>query len=299
MADEAPVLAWMGDASGARTYFNRAWLEFTGRTMEQELGEGWAEGVHPEDLEGCMTIHRGALATREPFEIEYRLRHRDGQLRWIAERGAPMGAGAGFTGFVGACVDIHDGRIERERQGVLADVAAALDAGVGVESRLRALVALLANRLGDLCVVEMPDPDGRLRVVASAAGDPGLEEILRALQRRDPPPAEDPVTMEGVARTGRSVLVSEVGPDALDAYAAAAGLDPEAAAALRARPPRSIIIVPLPARSRILGVLLLLAYGERRLDEADLALVGRVGRRAALAIDNARLFRPPSARRTT
>jgi PAS domain S-box-containing protein len=108
-ADAAPVMMWAALPDGGCTYFNRAWLDFTGRRIEQELGNGWAEGVHPDDREGCLDAYRRALDAREPFTLEYRLRHRDGEYRWLVDRGVPRFARDGeFSGYIGACTDITE-----------------------------------------------------------------------------------------------------------------------------------------------------------------------------------------------
>src|SRR5262249_46646599 len=86
MADAAPVLLWASDAAGRRTYVNRSWLEFPGRRLEQELGEGWADAVHPDDRDGRLS----AGQARRPFEMEYRLRRHDGVYRHLLERAAPV-----------------------------------------------------------------------------------------------------------------------------------------------------------------------------------------------------------------
>jgi PAS domain S-box-containing protein len=123
MADAAPVLLWMSGADGLCTFFNQRWLAFTGRTMEQELGAGWAENVHVEDLERCMATYLEAFGARRVFEMEYRLRRRDGAYRWILDRGAPRYAPDGrFEGYIGSCVDITDQRAHE------AELRAAIDA---------------------------------------------------------------------------------------------------------------------------------------------------------------------------
>jgi len=115
LVEQAPILIWRADLSMGCDYFNERWLQFTGRTLEQERGNGWAEGVHPEDLERCLRIYTSAFAARQPFEMEYRLRRHDGEWRWIFDRGVPsFDDGGRFTGYVGSCADVT-GRVEAER----------------------------------------------------------------------------------------------------------------------------------------------------------------------------------------
>jgi PAS domain S-box-containing protein len=114
LADSAPVLIWMSDKNKLCTYFNKGWLNFTGRTMEQELGNGWAEGVYPQDLNKCLDIYNTAFDKREEFEMEYRLRTASGDYRWILNRGIPRYEGNEFIGYIGSCLDIH-GKKRTER----------------------------------------------------------------------------------------------------------------------------------------------------------------------------------------
>jgi PAS domain S-box-containing protein len=109
MADATPVLIWQSGPDKLCTYFNKGWLEFTGRTIEQELGNGWTEGLHPGDLQHGLDSYTMAFDRREPFAIEYRLRHRSGEYRWILDRGAPQFRSDGaFLGYIGGAVDTHD-----------------------------------------------------------------------------------------------------------------------------------------------------------------------------------------------
>jgi PAS domain S-box-containing protein len=109
MADSAPVLLWMADTDALCTFFNQTWLQFTGRSLADEWGIGWAEGVHFEDLQRCVDTYMAAFAARRPFEMEYRLRRADGQYRWVLDRGTPRRAPDGrFAGYIGSCVDITD-----------------------------------------------------------------------------------------------------------------------------------------------------------------------------------------------
>jgi PAS domain S-box-containing protein len=105
MADTAPVLIWMGDADGRFVFVNTRWLDFTGRTLEQELGHGWTEGVHPDDRETLTEVYLRSVADRESFTCEYRFRRADGQYRWIAVTGVPFYV-RGVTAYLGTCVDV-------------------------------------------------------------------------------------------------------------------------------------------------------------------------------------------------
>jgi PAS domain S-box-containing protein len=112
VADSAPVLIWMSGADKLCTFFNKGWLDFTGRTLEQETGEGWASGVHPEDLERCLRIYSGAFDARVDFEMEYRLRRYDGKYRWLVDYGVPRFESDGtFRGYIGSCIDITDRKL--------------------------------------------------------------------------------------------------------------------------------------------------------------------------------------------
>jgi len=109
LTEQSPILIWRSNVTSECDYFNERWLAFTGRTMEQERGNGWAEGVHRDDFDRCVKIYRDSFAQRQSFEMEYRLRRHDGEYRWILDRGAPFYDEAGdFAGFIGSCIDITE-----------------------------------------------------------------------------------------------------------------------------------------------------------------------------------------------
>jgi PAS domain S-box-containing protein len=109
MADTAPVLIWMSGLDKLCTYFNQRWLDYTGRTLEQERGNGWAEGVYPEDFDRCLKTYVEAFDRRESFEMEYRLRKADGQYGWLLDHGVPRFLTNGeFAGYIGSCIDLTE-----------------------------------------------------------------------------------------------------------------------------------------------------------------------------------------------
>jgi PAS domain S-box-containing protein len=109
MADHAPVMIWMSGTDKLCTWFNKPWLDFVGRTMERELGNGWSENVHPGDFDRCLQTYSESFDGRQPFSMEYRLRRHDGKYRWLLDNGIPRyGAGGEFSGYLGSSIDITD-----------------------------------------------------------------------------------------------------------------------------------------------------------------------------------------------
>ena len=114
MADTAPVMLWMSGADTQCTFFNRPWLEFRGRTMEQEIGNGWVEGVHPEDRERCVQTYLSCFHARQEFRMEYRLQRADGEYCWIVDTGVPRFL-PDFAGYIGSGIVITDHLQQRQR----------------------------------------------------------------------------------------------------------------------------------------------------------------------------------------
>ena len=129
ITDASPMLVWMAGTDKLCYYFNKGWLDFVGRTLEQESGNGWAENVHPEDFERCLQIYVSNFDAHRPFEMEYRMRHHTGQYRWILDRGVPRYTPDGvFEGYVGGCLDIHDQKEAGEKVRIAEDVTTLMKA---------------------------------------------------------------------------------------------------------------------------------------------------------------------------
>ena len=136
VADSAPVLIWISDTDALCTWFNKPWIDFRGRTLEQEMGNGWAEGVHKEDFDRCLDIYLSNFEKRTPFQMEYRLLRADGVYRWILDHGAPRYSDTGvFLGFIGSCVDITD----------VAEIKQAWDVQQNITKRLGELAAIVES----------------------------------------------------------------------------------------------------------------------------------------------------------
>jgi PAS domain S-box-containing protein len=115
VSNTAPVLIWMSGPDKLFNYFNQPWLEFTGRALEAELGNGWSEGVHPEDLKNCLDIYTRAFDLRESFKMQYRLRRHDGEYRWVLDIGVPrLNPDGLFAGYIGSCIDVTEGKLAAE-----------------------------------------------------------------------------------------------------------------------------------------------------------------------------------------
>ncbi|HVZ34244.1 MAG TPA: PAS domain-containing sensor histidine kinase [Polyangiaceae bacterium] len=173
LVEHSPVMIWRADTSSSCDYFNPTWLAFTGRTLEQELGDGWAAAVHPEDLDRCVAYYLEHFHRRQAFEMEYRLRRHDGVFRWIFDRGVPFTDDSGkFAGFIGSCVDIDDRRKAQAAQEQQSQEQLAI--AREFEKSILAIVSHdIRNPLGTIQLAAqvlqgVPDPAGTVRRAADA-----------------------------------------------------------------------------------------------------------------------------------
>ena len=127
-ADSVPAMVWVSDPQGLRTYFNPAWLQFTGRTLQQEIGNGWIDGIHPDDLERSLETYRSGIESQAPFKMEYRLRRADGEYFWILSHSVPQFSDEGILeGYVGSCLEISEQKASEEASAKLAAVVQSSD----------------------------------------------------------------------------------------------------------------------------------------------------------------------------
>jgi PAS domain S-box-containing protein len=270
MADTAPVLLWMSGPDGLCTFFNKPWLDFTGRTLEQERGNGWAEGVHPDDFGRCLDTYRSAFNARRPFTMEYRLRHVDGTYRWMLDTGAPRFLSTGsFAGYIGSAIDITERRRDEDAQRFLTTATTVLTASLDYETTLQSLARLIAPALADVCVTYMADvcvtymvaPDGAPQQVGMAHVNPRKDALVREILRAYPTDPDDPASpVARTLRTGRFELV----PVVSDAMHVAQAHDARHLQLLRALNTTSLVAVPLVVHGRTIGALTCMAIADSR-----------------------------------
>lgn len=156
-ADDAPVMIWRAGAGRSVDYVNQAWLDFTGRSFDEETGLGWSGRVHPEDLARCLSAYDAAYAERREASAEYRLRRRDGSWRWMLDRGLPRFEAGVFVGYVGSCTDITETKeaLEERQRSVVEQEHLLSELNHRVKNNAQATASFLtlqANRASDLGV---------------------------------------------------------------------------------------------------------------------------------------------------
>ncbi len=287
-ADMAPVMMWTTDAEGRRDYSSRPWLDFTGRTLEQAAGQGWAEAIHPDDYQRCMDTCLEAQRARRKYEVEYRLRRADGTYRWVVETGVPrFGPGESFAGYAGTCTDIHERKQVEQWHRLMAEAAHALAAPTDFAGRLQALADLVVPALAHWCAVNIRQEDGTIRLVAAAHADPARTKEIFALAQDHPVGPDDASGTALVLRTGQAELWASDPPAPFPAYNG----EQKRMERLKALGFASSLIVPLVGRGNLLGTLTLAqADPTRPYGPNDLALAEDLAARAAVEIDNARLY---------
>ncbi len=177
LADTVPVLIWTAGPDAARTFFNKPWLDFTGRALEQEQGAGWLDGVHPDDRPACRDAYLAAFESKQQTRLEYRLRCADGRYRWILDTGVPrFGPDGAFGGFIGSCVDITERKQAEARFRSLienaSDIISVIRPDGVIQYESPSVERLLGWRPDELVgrqILDYVHPDDVAHVVASIA----------------------------------------------------------------------------------------------------------------------------------
>ena len=218
--DAAPVMIWVSGPDKQCIWFNRPWLAFSGRDMQQELGSGWSEGVHPKDFDRCLETYVSHFDARKEFRMEYRLRRHDRTYRWIDDTGIPRYARDGsFLGYIGSCIDIHEHReTQSELRRRLIEIArltrradAAAIASLFAQELNQPLAAILSNlEAAELDVEELSAPVGTLKDILSDIRRDNLRasQIIRHMQSvlRSDAPEIQKIDLNDVASVVHDIL---------------------------------------------------------------------------------------------
>ena len=201
LADIAPTILWISDASGGLRFISRRWQECTGQATEAALDDGWVACVQPDQAQHVQAVLQAAAAKREAFAVDYRLRHADGAYRWVSASGRPhCGPGADFLGFIGTVVDIDDRKraelaLRRTQQAArfLANASMALADMSDPRSALGKVASLAVPFFADWCAVDLVSEDGGLERLVVVHSEPRKAGLAQEIARRWLPDTDDPV----------------------------------------------------------------------------------------------------------
>ena len=289
LIEATSAIVWTTSVSGELAGEQPQWAEFTGMAPEEYRGWGWLDAVHPGDRESVEAAWRRALETRALFEAEHRLRRHDGQYRHMAARGVPVLEPDGSVReWVGVHADVSTRKQLEDRQAFLVQAGAILGSSLEYETTLRSVAQLAVPDLADWCAIDLAEESGEVRRVEVAHSDPAKRRMVAEIERKYPADPDAPAGVHQVMRTGAPQLIPEIPESLLEESAR----DAEHLRLIRSLGLRSLMVVPLIARSRTLGAVTLASSESGRIyGEEDLEFARELAMRAAMAVDNARLFR--------
>ncbi|HSE83281.1 MAG TPA: histidine kinase dimerization/phosphoacceptor domain -containing protein, partial [Thermodesulfobacteriota bacterium] len=267
-------------------YFNKVWLEFTGRTREQELGNGWAEGVHPDDLERCLNTYVAAFDAREEFKMEYRLRRFDGEYRWILNNGTPRLLPDGsFAGYIGSCIDINDRKQAEETlkenviqlykkkryEEIISTVTQSVHQSINLQEVLENSVESMKQHIDGVDNISIYFVEGEEAVIKANRGYP--EWFIEAV-RRIPYPK---------GFTWKTII------DGKPVYCPDVDQDTTIGPAGRKMGTKSYASMPIHSKGKTVGTININSFQKNAFDEEELKLLEIVARQIEIAINNAQM----------
>ena len=294
LADAMAQIVWTAGPDGRATYYNRRWFEYTGLEPRRPEGDEWISVLHADDLAPTLERRRQTLESGEVFEIQYRFRGADGVYRWHLGRAVPIRNAEGEIDFwVGTATDIDAQKRIEQTQDFLLRAGEELAASLDYEHTLQAVARLAVPEIADWCAVDLLEEDGHIRSLALEHADAAKVAFARELQERHPP---EPDSLRGPARviaSGEPELAPEISEEMLQAVA----VDELHLELLRELGLRSHMCVPLLVRDKPVGAFTFVAAESgRRFGTDDLRIAEELARRAATAVDNARLYREAEER---
>ncbi|ACV63579.1 putative PAS/PAC sensor protein [Desulfofarcimen acetoxidans DSM 771] len=293
--EEFPSMIWRSGIDAKCNYFNKSWLNFTGRTMEEEKGGGWATGVHPEDYDRCINTYLNAFNGRASFEMEYRLRRFDGKYRWVVDIGRPFYDQEGnFFGYIGSCYDVTERKQEEERinrdaaqSEALADILQTMaEAGLNCENILKTVTRKISILLGDASVIWLLSEEGDcLRPVAYYHQEQTALDLMDSIfSNFQQYPVEN--VMSSVIMEAKSLFIPKIELDKLRKI-----ISPDYFQFFDQCAICSLIVVPLRVRGRVIGSLEISRYDPcLPYNEDDLKFIHDLADRLAASIAYATLY---------
>jgi len=289
LTETLPQLIWITRPDGSAEYFNPRWYEYTGQTPEQASHHGWLQAIHPDDVAATREAIQQALTTRHFYRAEFRLRRAaDGTYRWFISQGIALRNATGaITHWFGSSTDIDDQKRGIDSLRFLSEVSEALTSSLDPMDTIHQVARLTVPALADWCVVDLMGEEGGMERVEVTHSDASLKEAAATL-RRFPPVGKPEHPPSQAARMDQAVFVPEVTQPFLERITRGE----EHLSAAQSLGIHSLVSVPLLARGRTLGVLTFLTttFSGRRYERADALRFEEVAHRAAMALDNARLF---------
>jgi PAS domain S-box-containing protein len=289
LADSISHIVWMTDANGQIEYYNKRWFEYTGLNNEANDMVVWQNVLHPEDYKKAQVLWSNSTANGMAFETEWRMRDKNGNYRWHLVRTVPsFNSKNHITGWFGTSTDIDDQKSVTEHDKILSDASVVLSKSLDVEKTLQSLADVVVEHIADWCSIDLVEPGKTPRRAAVAHPDKSQIKFVNELLEKYPTDWNSPTGAARVLRTGRPEIYLDIPEELLKASA----VDEKHYEIIKEFGLRSALVVPLISRKEILGVMTLVySKSGRKYSEKDLKLAEELGRRAAIAVENALLFK--------
>ena len=290
--DANPQIAWTSTSEGRIERFNRRGYEYVGlrrsaKAGPDQLERQWTAAIHRDDRRSSRQALRDGIAGGRAFTIELRLRRADGVARWFHVTVSPLDpAQKRASGWVVICTDIDDYKRQGQQFAFIAKAGEVLAESLDLDATLERLLAIIVPEFGDWAAIDLFDEFERLKTVAAIHADPRkMPLVKKLLGRYNHDPKVEP-NIAAILRKNRPVVLREVSNELIEKAAA-----PDLLQVIRALAPRSAVTVPLRTRGRTIGSLVAYwAETPRRYTDEDLPLFEELTKRAAVAIENARLY---------
>jgi PAS domain S-box-containing protein len=290
--DALPEIAWTATNAGRIKQLNRKWYEYVGlrrpsRASLDRVERQWYAAMHRDDRPLGRRALRDGIASGKPFALDLRLRRADGVPRWFRVAVSPLASRRkGATGWLAVCTDVDDYKRRGQQFAFIAKAGEVLAESLDLQTTLERLLAIIVPEFGDWAAIDLFDEYGRLQTVAAIHADSRkMSLVKRLLGRYNHDPRIEP-TIAAFLRKNQPVIVRDVNDAQVEKAAA-----PDLLEVIRALAPRSAVTVPLCTRGRTIGSLVAYwAETPRRYGSADLPLFEAITKRAAVAIENARLY---------